>query len=61
MLKAQQMMEESQFDPEEGSSSYKSQKQTVKAIMPLNHDEPSTSKKSPTKIEETQSSAEDIR
>lgn len=53
-------MDDSQFDPEERSSSNKSHEQIVKVTVPLNHNEPSTSKKSPKK-EETQSSAEDIR
>lgn len=63
VLKAQQRMEESQYDPEEGSSSRKSCEQRVEVSMSSGHDEPSTSsKKSPIRKEGPQSSAEeDIR
>lgn len=61
VLKAQQKVEESQFDPEEGSSSYKDSEPSTK-VAPLDHNEPSTSKKSPIQETESQSSAEeDIR
>lgn len=53
-------MEESQYDLEEGCS-YKSREQMSKDIVLSNHDKPSTSKQSPIKNEETQSSTEDIR
>lgn len=60
VLKAQQRMDESQFDPEEGSS--RSREQIPKVNEPSEHDKPSTSsKKSPIEKEESQSSAEDIR
>lgn len=63
VLKAQQNVEESQIDPEEkGSSSHKSHEQISKVIVPQGHDKPSTSKQSPIKKSESQSSAEeDIR
>jgi len=56
VLKAQQMMEESQFDPEEGSSGVK-----TASDIPMGHEKPSTSsKKSPAgQEEESHSSAED--
>lgn len=55
-------MEESQFNHEEGTS-YKICEQTSEINEPsLDRDEPSTSsKKSPSRNEESQSSAEDIR
>lgn len=59
-MKAQQRMEESQFDPDEGSS--RSREQMVKVDELRDYDKPSTSsKKSPMRKEESQSSAEDIR
>jgi len=62
VLKAQQKMDESQFDPEEGNSSHKNRQQLAKVNEPLSQDQPSTStKKSPSSKEETQSSGEDIR
>lgn len=62
VLKAQQNVEESQFDPEEGPSGHMSREQVSKITVPVDHNEPSTSKKSPIKKSESQSSTEeDIR
>lgn len=61
VLKAQQRMEESQYDPEEGSS-YKNREQLSKDNVLSNNDKPSTSsKQSPIRKEETQSSTDDLR
>lgn len=55
-------MDESQIDPEEGSSSHKSSHQLAKVSEPLSQDQPSTStKKSPSRKEKIQSSEDDIR
>lgn len=62
VLKAQQKVDESQFYPEEGNSSHNSRQQLANVNQSSSHDQPSTStKKSPTRKEETQSSGEDIR
>jgi len=62
VLKAQQKMDESQIDPEEGNSSYKSRNQLAKVSESSTQDQPSTStKKSPSRKEKIQSSEEDIR
>lgn len=60
VLKAQQRMEESQFDPEEGTSSRNYHGQIAKTDL-SDRSEPSTSNKSPAKNEESQHSEEDIR
>lgn len=54
-------MEESQFDPEEGTSSHNYQDQIVKTDLSSNFNEPSTSSKSPIRNEECENSTEDIR
>lgn len=60
VLKAQQRMEESQYDAEEGRN--RSREQIAKSDEPSDYDKPSTSsKRSPIQKEESQSSAEDIR
>lgn len=59
VLKAQQRMEESQYDPEESRNI--NREQIAKIDEPSDRDKPSTSKKSPLRKEESQSSAEDIR
>lgn len=62
VLKAQQKMDDSQFDPEEGNSSQKSRSQLSKVSEPSIQDQPSTStKKSPSRKEQIQSSEEDMR
>jgi len=59
VLKAQQRVEESQFDPEEGNSGRISCEQVSKITGPMGHNEPSTSKNVPIKKLESQSSTED--
>jgi len=62
VLKAQQKMDESQIDPEEGNSNHKSRHQLAKVNEPSSQDQPSTStKKSPSRKEKIQSSEDDIR
>lgn len=64
MLKAQQRVEETQFDLEEGNNSnrYKGREETVIIeSKSVDSNQPSTSKKSPNRKEESQSSAEDMR
>jgi hypothetical protein len=61
VLKAQQKMEESQFDPEEGTSSHNYHDQIVKTNLSSNRNEPSTSNKSPIRNEKCENSADDIR
>ncbi|XP_027836907.2 LOW QUALITY PROTEIN: cactin [Aphis gossypii] len=61
VLKAQQKMDESQFDPEEGCSSHNSRQQLTKVNESSGQDQPSTStRKSPSRKEKIQSSEEDI-
>lgn len=59
MLKAQQRVEESQFDSEEGNSGRISHEQVFKITGSMGHNEPSTSKNVPIKKLESQSSTED--
>lgn len=62
VLKAQQKMDDSQFDPEEGNSSHKIRPQLAKVNEPSRQDQPSTStKKSPSRKEKMSSSEEDLR
>lgn len=61
VLKAQQKMDDSQFDPEEGNSSQKIRPQLAKFNEPSSQDQPSTStEKSPSRKENIESSGEDI-
>lgn len=54
------MLEESQFDPGEGSSGYKSNLKTV-FNTPISYEKPSVFSKKPPEKEESYSSAEDTR
>jgi len=59
VLKAQQRMEESLFDPEEGSSSNKNHVQMSQINLTSNNDKLSTSKNSPSRKENAESSTEE--